>query len=155
MKITGTIFKVENEFITIKSDNLFNDLVIDEKYNIEFKKYKSKRSLESNALFWSILQQIKEATQNDLYDLYIETLVRCDVAHDFMLVLPETITSLKKVFRAVKVLEFRDYNGKEMAVVKVWMGSSKYNSKEMSRLIDTAIKMASENGVNIDFIDDL
>lgn len=156
MKINAEIHKIEDNFITLRADTQFlQGLETETKYSIEFKKYKSKRSLESNRLFWGILQQIKNETDNDLYDLYIETLIRCDVEYEFMLVLPEAIESLKKVFRAVKVLEYRDYNNKQMAVVKAWIGSSKFDSKCMSKLIDTAIQMAAENNVNIDFIDDL
>ena len=66
------------------------------------------------------------------------------------MVLPDAVEELKKCFRAVKVLEYRQYNGKDMAVVKVYSGSSKFNTKEMSVLIDKALQIASEYGISID-----
>ena len=84
-------------------------------------------------------------------DLYVDILEKCDIKHEFLLVLPEAIEHLKKVFRAVKVLEYRDYNGKQMAVIKAWIGSSKFNTKEMSLLIDKALQVASENNILIEF----
>lgn len=127
------------------------DMEIGTKYTIT--KYVKKRSLDSNRMFWGILQKISEETDNDLMDLYITLLEQSNAKYEFLLVLPETIEELKKVFRAVKVLEYRDYNGKQMAVIKAYIGSSKFNTKEMKKLIDKALQMASENNIVIEMED--
>ena len=150
MKILCEITKADSGIIIANYNGFIPEIDKTKIYDVEIKEHKSKRSLESNRMFWGIIQQIKDATDNDLMDIYAEVLERCDVKHEYLLVLPETIEALKKVFRAVKILEYRDYNGKEMAVVKGWIGSSKFNTKEMSLLIDQAIKIAVENGVTID-----
>ena len=95
-------------------------------------------------------QKIAEETDNDLMDLYIDVLEKASAKYEFLLVLPEAIEKLKQNFRAVKTLEYRDYNGKQMAVVKVFYGSSKFNTKEMSILIDKALQIASELGIVVE-----
>ena len=127
------------------------DMEIGTKYTIT--KYVKNRSLDSNRMFWGILQKIAEETDKDLMDLYITLLEQSNAKYEFLLVLPETIEELKKVFRAVKVLEYRDYNGKQMAVIKAYIGSSKFNTKEMKKLIDKALQMASENNIAIEMED--
>lgn len=127
------------------------DMEIGTKYTIT--KYVKKRSLDSNRMFWGILQKISEETDNDLMDLYITLLEQSNAKYEFLLVLPETIEALKKVFRAVKVLEYRDYNGKQMAVIKAYIGSSKFNTKEMKKLINKALQMASENNIVVELIE--
>lgn len=151
MKLIGEISKADEGIIIINYNGFLTEKIDLEKvYDIEIKEHKSKRSLESNRMFWGILQKIKEVTDNDLMDLYVDILEKCDAKHEFLLVLPETIEHLKKVFRVVKILEYRDYNNKQMAVVKAWIGSSKYNTKEMSLLIDKALQIASEYNISID-----
>jgi len=139
--------KIEFSYFGLKP----KDMEIGTKYTIT--KYVKKRSLDSNRMFWGILQKISEETDNDLMDLYITLLEQSNAKYEFLLVLPETIEELKKVFRAVKVLEYRDYNGKQMAVVKAYIGSSKFNTKEMKKLIDKALQMASENNIVIEMED--
>lgn len=150
MKLIAEIQKADDGVIVVNYEGFIPELDLSKMYDIEIKEHKSKRSIEANRMFWGILQQIKEVTDNDLMDLYISVLEKADVKHDFLMVLPETLDQLKKVFRAVKVLEYREYNGKQMAVIKAYIGSSKFNTKEMSLLIDKAIQMASENGITID-----
>lgn len=154
MKLTGEIIKADEGMLIISYNGFLTDeLDLTKIYDIEVKEHKSKRSLEANCMLWGILQKIKEETDNDLMDLYIEVLEKADAKYDFLMVLSETVEELKKVFRAVKILEYREYNGKQMAVIKAYIGSSKFNTKEMSVLIDKAIQVASENGIAID-IDD-
>ena len=62
--------------------------------------------------------------------------------------IPEALSTFKKEFRAVKEVERREYNGKEMVVCKCFTGSSKYNSKEMSLLIEGILDTLSEMGIN-------
>lgn len=150
MKITGEIFEINDEFITIKSDTqYFLGLDIDRKYSIEFKKYHTNRSLESNRMMWAIIQQIAKETDNDIMDIYCNGLEHADAKSEFMMCLPEALEDIKKCFRAVKICEMREYNGKQMAVIKCYIGSSKFNTKEMAELIEYFIRLASELGIAI------
>lgn len=152
MKITGQIFQINEEFITIKSNTqYFGDLEVDEKYNIDFKKYRSSRTLEQNKMMWGIIQQIATETDNDIMEIYCGGLEKANAKSEFMMCLPEAIEEVKKCFRAVRICEMREYNGKEMAVLKCYIGSSKFDTKEMKFLIDYFIRLASELDISIDY----
>lgn len=147
-KIQAEIFDIKDNFITLKADTFFK-LDIGKKYNIDFKQYHSSRSLQQNSMMWAIIQRISQETLNDEFEIYVDGLEKANCASEFMLILPEALESIKKTFRAVKVCESRDYNGKQMLVVKCFIGSSKYDSKEMTQLIEYFIQLASELGIYI------
>lgn len=152
MKITGEIFSIKNEFITIKADTCFLQGIEKEtKYSIDFKKYHKNRSVEQNKMMWGIIQQIANETDNDIMDIYCQGLEHANAKSEFMMCLPEAIEDVKKCFRAVKICETREYNGKQMAVVKCYIGSSKFDTKEMKELIDYFIRLAGEIGIIIDY----
>lgn len=116
-------------------------------YTVEIKEYKSNRSLEQNRLMWAIIQEISKKTGNDEMEIYCSGLEKMNVQADYLLGLPELESVLKKQFRAVKVMENREYNGKTMTVFKCYTGSSKFNTTEMTQLIDYFLHLAQEHGV--------
>lgn len=102
---------------------------------------KNKRTLNQNALMWKLLEIYADALNGGRKGeitpekLYMQMLSKYGVA-EFLMVLPEAESSLKDVFRVVKKVDTRTYNGKEMAVFKCYYGSSRYDTKEMANLID-------------------
>lgn len=83
-------------------------------------------------------------------ELYAKMLEKSGAKHEYLMGLPETIPELLKVFRAVRIVEYRDYNGKQLALMKCFYGSSKMNTKEMNNLIDTILDYASKIELYID-----
>lgn len=152
MRIEAEILDIQDEVITLRTSNLTNTLEEGKRYNVDFKKYYSNRSLEQNRLMWSIIRRIAKETDNDEWSIYIKGLEKSDCLSEYLMILPETLSTLEKSFRAVKVCDNRIYNGKEMLVVKVFIGSSKFDTEEMTNLIEYFIRLASEFGV---FIGDL
>lgn len=116
-------------------------------YTVEIKEYKSNRSIEQNRLMWAIIQEIAKVTGNDEMEIYCMGLEKMNIQADFLLGLPNIEDSLKRQFRAVKIVENREYNGKTMTVFKCFSGSSKFNTAEMTQLIDFFLHLAEENGV--------
>lgn len=154
MKITADIFKIDGQFITLKSDSLYNDLKIDKKYTIDFKEYKSKRSIEANRLMWLLIHEIAKITDNDEWDIYISMLEACNIEAEFILALPEAEKSLKQVYRVVKVMdETREVNGKTLTIFKCYLGSSKFSVDMMNKFIDFLIRKCAEYGIDIDFLE--
>lgn len=152
MRIEAEILDIQDEVITLRTSNLTNTLEEGKRYNVDFKKYYSNRSLEQNRLMWSIIRRIAKETDNDEWSIYIKGLEKSDCLSEYLMILPETLESIEKSFRAVKVCDNRIYNGKVMLVVKVFIGSSKFDTEEMTNLIEYFIRLASEFGV---FIGDL
>lgn len=127
-------------------------------YSIEINPIKSKRSLEQNRKMWALIRDIANFTQGgDEYDLYCQFLEIANVQFEYILVEPTIdINVLKKVFRAVQFIAYFETGDKTYAQYKVFIGSSKFNSKEMCELIDVILKTAYDLGLeNYDYYYDI
>ena len=149
INIQAEVFEIDNDFITLKTSNILNKIDIGKIYNVSFKKYYSNRSIEQNKMMWTIINRIAKETNNDEFEIYTDGLEKANCASEFLMILPEALNSVKQNFRAVKVCESRQYNNKKMLVIKAFIGSSKYNVKEMNELINYFIQLANELDIYI------
>lgn len=123
------------------------------KLEIEVKPYKSKRSLEQNRLLWALLEKMAKAvscrnttvTREECYCIMLE---EAGVKYDYLLALPETEKELRKSFRALRNMgTTREVNGKELTMYQYFIGSSKFNTKEMTELIEAVLDKLAMLGV--------
>jgi len=141
------------ELDSFRDKEVAKELVKNEKYVISFEKYRSKRSLEQNALMWEMIKQIAihrggDRGVADDWDIYVEALERAGVKSVMLMGTPEIEEGLKNAFRVVKVYNtFEDENGRVMNTYKCYYGSSKMDTKQMSNLLETVLDMASEEGI--------
>lgn len=122
-------------------------------YVLDLKEIKSKRSLNQNALFWELCDRLTEATtgkkrESDVEQTYINLLQEANVSASYLMGLPEIERELKKTYRAVRVVDQRDYGGKQMNVYKCYLGSSHFDVKQMTELIDLVMDKLHEAGVH-------
>lgn len=139
MKISGTI----NDDIIPKLLKLEMDKI----YVCEIKEPRSKRSLEQNKLLWLLIHKIAKATYQDDNTIYCTALERADALSDYVITATDIEEGLKKSFRGVKFIRKQEVNGKECMVYKVYLGSSKMDTKEMNELLEIAFQMCSELGI--------
>lgn len=143
-------FSHKNQLATLEHDKT---------YSIEIKEVKSKRSIEQNRYMWALLHEIDVAMNgersNDEWSVYIQCLERAGAKYDYIGCLPEAEQALKENFRAVKKIKEIDLNGKKGVMFKCFIGSSKMNVQEMNMLIETALDMAHEVGINTVFYDEV
>lgn len=143
-------FEISSYGSKIQAENLVNS----KEYDI--KEVKSSRTLRQNKLMWEYLEIIAKheldgRTDSDyVMELYAKMLEKSGAKYEYMMGLPEIIPELLKVFRAIKIVEYRDYNGKQLAVMKCFYGSSKMNTKEMINLINTIKDYAAKLDIYID-----
>ena len=110
-------------------------------FSATFSKRKRKRSLDQNALLWKLLTIYADALNGgrkggtEPEELYMKMLAKYGVA-EFLMCVPEAESTLKETFRVVKKVDVREYNGVEMVIFKCYLGSSKYDTKQMTNLID-------------------
>lgn len=123
------------------------DLEQDKEYLIEVKVPKSKRSLEQNKLLWELIHKIAKATFQDDTEIYCTALERADALSDYVITAIDMESSLRKSFRGVKFIRMQEVNGRECFVYKVYLGSSKMNTKEMTELLDIVFQMCGELGI--------
>lgn len=120
-------------------------------YIVSLTKPSNKRSLAQNRYLWELLGQIsvkENGSRADDVEIYCQLVEEAGVKCEYLLALPQAEERLRRVFRVVKVVDDREYNGKVMYVFKCFYGSSKMNTKEMSMLIDKTIERAEMDGID-------
>lgn len=139
-----------------KAQEIFNELQNSET-QVTIKQFKSSRSIEQNDMLWGIITQISDKVngshrEEDLINIYSTLLQRANIKREYIRTLPQAVNILEQSFRAaLEVPNSRKIeNGKETVGFWVYYGSSNFNTKEMTELIDIALDLASELGVVYD-----
>lgn len=129
---------------------------------VDVKERKSSRSLRQNAMLWALIAKIAEAQSGDRSAestmlVYCDLLQEANAAYEWLLTNADK-KELLKSFRAVQDFGEREVQTKDgksvrMKVYKCFVGSSKFNTEEMTALIDVAIRYCDELGLNDQEID--
>ena len=114
--------------------------------SVDVKQHRERRSLDVNAYLWVILSQMAAALNTTKDELYIEMLDRYGV-FTHLIVKPEVASRVKQEWRTVRELGEVTVNGKTGIQLQVYFGSSSYNTKEFSVLLDGVISEAHEIGI--------
>lgn len=125
---------------------------IDKKLQVEVKIHKSQRSLEQNRLLWALLGKMANALsgnkrQVSTEECYCVMLEEANVSYDYILALPEAEPMLRKSFRVIRKIDEREVNGKTLNLYQCFIGSSKFNTQEMTELIEATLDKLSELGI--------
>ena len=126
--------------------NEVNNIQSCEKLSIKAIKHRNKRSLDANAYCWVILQKIAEVLHQDKWNVYLEMLGKYGV-FTHIIVKPNVVDKVKEEWRTVKELGEVSVNGMTGIQLQCYFGSSTYNTKEMSVLIDGIVYEAKELGI--------
>lgn len=138
MKVVGTIKSIIPKLMELDMDKL---------YSCEIKEPKSKRSIQQNKMLWELIHLIAKKQNQDDMEVYCEVLERADALSDYIITATEMEDALRKTFRGVKFIRKQIVNNKECNIYKVYLGSSKMNTKEMTELLDITIQLCSELGI--------
>ena len=130
------------------------DVLIDNYYklkdkdnlSISIKQHREKRSLDANAYCWVLLQKLAEALDSDKDTLYEEMICKYGV-FTHLIVKPSVVDRVKEEWRAVRELGKVTVNGKTGIQLQCYFGSSTYDTKEMSVLIDGIVRECQELGI--------
>ena len=109
-------------------------------------KFFKKRSLDANALLWHCLGEIASSLQADKWDIYLQMLKRYG-KYTYICVKPNMVDSVKKQWRESEVIGEVNINGTEAVQMLCYFGSSTYNTKEFSVLLDGVIGEMKEMGL--------
>ena len=129
---------------------------------VDIKERKSSRSLRQNAMMWALIAKIAEAQSGDrsaesTMAVYCNLLQEANAAFEWLLTTAEK-RELLKSFRAVQEYGEREVMSKngetiKMKVYKCFVGSSKFDTDEMTQMIECAIRYCDELGLNDQEID--
>ncbi len=115
-----------------------------ERYVLKISKPKDRRSIEQNALMWGIIRNLSKKTGNSVLDIYISGLIHANVQSVILFGIPEIQSALEKGFRAVKVIDSQEVDGKTILTYECYGGSSKFNTAEMKELTDYFMQLEDE-----------
>ncbi len=110
---------------------------------VEVKQHRERRSLDANALLWALLGEMAAALNTNKDELYLEVLTRYGV-FTHIVVKPEVVERVKQEWRTVRELGEVIVNGKKGIQLQCYFGSSTYNQKEFSVLLDGVVSEAKE-----------
>jgi hypothetical protein len=113
---------------------------------VEVKQYRVKRSLDANAYMWLLLSKMADVLRTTKDELYLLMLERYGV-FTHIVVKPNVVEKVKQEWRTVRELGEVTVNGKTGIQLQCFFGSSTYDTKEMSVLIDGVVSECEEIGI--------
>lgn len=157
MELTGQISGLNIDFVS--GDTLltlkvaekqavkqgYDELHNAEKLSIKITKYRKKRSLNANAYAWKLISEIADKLRTSKDEVYVEMLKQYGQGG----VAKIPINDVEKFKRQFKYAEehekFPDDNGAKY--LRFWVGSSHYDTEEMSIFIDGIVSEAEDLGI--------
>lgn len=112
-------------------------------YDVEIKQHREKRSLDANSYMWSLLDKLADVLRTTKEELYLQKIRGIGIYKDFHLTEDEYKT-FKVAWESLGTgwpTEQVDYTpDDERLIIRAYYGSSRYNTKQMSRLIDSVVE---------------
>lgn len=155
-KLTGKLQDVQRDWKTNKLNITFqieeqptNDINLwatSEKLSIEVDKYRQKRSLDANGLLWMCLGEMANVLRTDKWDIYLTMLKRYG-QFTYICVKPNVVDAVKAQWRECEEIGEVEINGKKAIQLLCYFGSSTYDSREFSILLDGVKSEMEELGL--------
>ena len=144
--ITRDIFtkKYIVSFVVDSIDNL--EEIKESLLSIVVKVFRGKRSLNANALMWKCLSDIAASLNTDKWTVYLKMLKRYG-KFTYIITKPCAVKDVKKQWREVEEVGTINVNGQEAVQLLCYFGSSTYDTKEFSVLLDGIISEMKEMGI--------
>ena len=117
---------------------LFNQ---DKEQQFEIKEYKQKRSLNANAYAWVLINKIANVMRLSKEEVYLNMLKHYGQSQIVSIVSEVNITGY---FKYYEVIGTSILNNKKFNHIRVFKGSSEYDTKEMSIFIDGIVQEAKQ-----------
>ena len=167
-ELTGKIADLSLDFRTGKAKltlelnerqsaaNMFDELNQCEKLSIKISKHREKRSLDANAYMWTLCDKLSrklsdEKVKHTKEDIYRKAIKEIGVYKDFQGLSPTDAKTLRTAWEMLGtgwITEQVDFmpDG-ENVIIRCYYGSSQYNKKQMSRLIDNIVQDCEAVGI--------
>ena len=124
-----------------------NEIKDCEKLSIRAVKHREKRSLDSNAYAWVLMQKIAEAINSDKWSVYLVMLQKYSRDFTFVICKEKAIDKLKELYRTCVDLGEVNVNGTTGHQMQVFFGSSTFDTKSMSVFIDGIVSECKDLGI--------
>lgn len=161
LETTGTITDLNIDFNTSKpkitilldtnNKELVEELKNDGKLNVGLKKYREKRSLDSNAYAWVLLGELQNVLNIPKEEIY-KDLIKNIGSYEIVPIKNEAVEKFRQAWSKNGlgwVTETTKSKLEGFTNVVAYYGSSTYNAKEMTRLIDLIVEECKQFRIEI------
>lgn len=143
-KLMEIVITTDKSYSNIQEISKLKEIVVKGKeLLVTMKQFRYKRSLDANGTLWLVLGQMADILKTTKDELYLEMLDRYGV-YTHIIVKPEVVDKVKSEWRTVRELGEVIVNGKTGIQLQCYFGSSSYDSKEFSVLLDGVLREAKE-----------
>lgn len=154
METTGRVKNIQKDWktdkliISFEIDSLPSDIddITQCDLDITARRHREKRSLNANSMLWECIGKIATALGSDKWDVYLDMLKRYGV-FTYVCVKPGAVEMLKQQWRECEEIGDIDINGQKAVQMLCYFGSSTYDSKQFSALLDGVISEMNEMGI--------
>lgn len=122
------------------------DKTKDKLLNIDIKQFREGRSKDANALLWACIGEIAVALRTDKWSVYLLMLKRYG-QYTYICVPPQAVDMVKRQWREVEEIGDIKINGRDAIQLLCYYGSSTYDTKQFSALLDGVISEMQEIGL--------
>lgn len=153
IKSLVTSFGLKKGLVTIEisGEENYNELLMLKSQNkhVLIKEYKNTRSLDANAYMWSLLTKLQDKLnipKEDLYKKYIKSIGTAEI----LPVKKEAVSRFREAWHKNGlgwITETTPSKLKGFTNVIAYYGSSSYDTKEMSRLINEVVEDCKEQNI--------
>ena len=163
MEVTGKINSLNIDFLTGKTlltlevnekaeiKQGYDELHNAEKLSIKIKKYRKKRSLDANSYFWALVGKLAAKTQQNKTDIYRQLIREIGDNFEILPIRNDAVQTFISNWEHGRLGWVCDIVGASKIMgytnVCVYYGSSTYDSKQMSDLINSVIVECKEQGI--------
>lgn len=127
------------------------EIDLSKEYTVKIEQKRGRRSLDANAYMWVLISKLGEKLHKSDIEIYRE-IIRDNGVFEIIPIRVDVIPSWVKRWGVKgqgwicedigKCKNFKNYHN-----IKSYYGSSTYNTKEMSRLIDAVVSECKEQGI--------
>ena len=128
------------------------DRLNDKDIEVEIKEAKKKRSKDANAYMWTLLGELSEVLNIDKITLYRQYVRNIGGNYQVVCVQNQAVNDLCRGWEHNGIGWLTDTAESKLegcTNVLLYFGSSTYNTKQMSRLLDLVIEDCKENGIEV------
>lgn len=118
---------------------------------LDIKPYRKHRSLNANAYMWVLLEKMAEQLRTSKDEVYIEMLARYG-KFTHVVVVKEAADAFVQQWRTARTVGEHEKNGRQWVTLQCYFGSSTYDTKEMTRLLDGIISECRDMGIDTDTV---
>lgn len=120
-------------------------------YRLVIELFRKKRSNDANALYWEMCGQLARATNDTTDNIYLRH-IRDIANYDTLCMLTDAVPDFERRWKSNhkgRMIETRESKIPGCTTVLAYYGSSDFDTREMSRLIDNCLQDCETAGIDV------